>query len=230
MITIPSILIAAAGGTIPALVWLWFWLREDRLHPEPRLMLLAAFLAGMIAVPLVIPFETAAYALVGGGSTLVFFLWAIIEELAKFGVAYLIVLRRPAVDEPIDTVIYMITTALGFAAVENAMFLLSPLASGNIGATLITGDLRAIGATLLHVISSAAIGICLAFSFYRDGRLKKRFAALGVILAIMLHTVFNLFIIGEGNSNNTWYVFLSVWISIVVVLIVLEKIKTITRS
>jgi len=27
---------AAAGGLFPSLAWLWFWLREEADHPEPR--------------------------------------------------------------------------------------------------------------------------------------------------------------------------------------------------
>ena len=225
-----DIILALAGGVIPALVWLWFWLREDRLHPEPRLMLLLAFLTGMLAVPLVIPFEKAAYDFAGANSLLLFFLWAAIEEITKFGLAYLTVLKNRAVDEPMDTVIYMITVALGFSAVENALFLLTPFTNGNFLGGLVTGDLRAMGATLLHVTSSATIGLFMAFSFYRDGRLKKQFLLWGVILAILLHTLFNLFIIAGGSGGNTLSVFFSVWIAVLVLIIILEKVKTITRS
>jgi len=53
-----------------------------------------------------------------GGTTLVV-LWAVAEESLKFIFAYLFVLRNKAVNEPVDVVIYMITVALGFAALEN---------------------------------------------------------------------------------------------------------------
>ena len=51
------IIAAAAGGILPALAWLWFWLREDSDHPEPRRLIALAFLAGMVAVAVVIPLE-----------------------------------------------------------------------------------------------------------------------------------------------------------------------------
>ena len=39
---------AAIGGMLPALFWLWFWLQEDKLHPEPRSRIMLAFLGGMV--------------------------------------------------------------------------------------------------------------------------------------------------------------------------------------
>ena len=223
--TFENIILALAGGTIPALIWLWFWLREDRLHPEPRILILTAFLAGMLAVPLVIPFEKAVSDFFGSGS-LVFITWAIVEELAKFFVAWAVVLRRKEVDEPIDAMIYIITVALGFSAIENSLFILAPIVGGDAIGALVTGNLRFIGATLLHVISSATIGAAIALSFYKSAKLKKGFVIAGVILSILLHAIFNLLIIKSAGNGNTFFVFLSVWITVVVLMIVFEKVKS----
>ncbi len=47
--------------------------------------------------------------------------------------AFILVLRSQDDDEPIDPSIYMITTALGFAAVENVLFLMqAQVKSGSI--------------------------------------------------------------------------------------------------
>ena len=220
-----NIIWALSGGTIPALVWLWFWLREDRLHPEPRILILTAFLAGMLAVPLVIPFEKTVSDYFGSGS-LVFVIWAIVEELAKFFVAWAVVLRRREVDEPIDAMIYMITIALGFSAIENSLFILAPIAGGDAIGALVTGNLRFIGATLLHIISSSAIGAAIALSFYQSAKIRKEFVLIGVILSITLHTIFNLLIIKSNDNGGTFFVFLSVWITIVVLMIIFEKVKS----
>ena len=58
---------AFLGGLLPALLWLYFLLREDSRCPEPKLMILVAFLAGMIAVPLVLPIEQFAAARLAPG-------------------------------------------------------------------------------------------------------------------------------------------------------------------
>ena len=150
--------------------------------------------------------------------------WAVIEEIAKFLAAYLVALHTRAFDEPLDAVVYMVTAALGFSAAENILFLLGPLQQGDIAQTILTGDLRFIGATLLHTLSSATVGIALAVSFYRPASVRRMYALLGVVLAIALHTAFNFFILGSGSSATFW-IFFCIWFGIVGILLALERIK-----
>ncbi len=219
---IGTIALAFAGGLIPALLWLWFWLREDRCQPEPRRLILYAFLGGMIAVPLVLPFQKAAAGMASG--TALIFLWAAIEEVMKLIIAYVVVLRRRELDEPVDALIYLISIAVGFAALENALFLLEPLSRSDTFGSVIAGNLRFIGATLLHILSSATIGLGIAAAFYRSP-LRKLITFTGaVILAILLHTFFNLFII-VSNGGKLFTVFIFVWIGVVILLLLFEKVK-----
>lgn len=221
MITIQTILFALIGGVLPALVWLYFWLKEDSRCPEPRHLIVLAFVAGMVAVPLVLPFQKWAIAHYGEISTTVIFIWAAVEELMKYAVAAVAVLWRRAVNEPIDAMMYMVTAALGFAALENTLFLLAPIADGNLIDSFITGNLRFLGATLLHVLASAMVGFALAVSFYAHKRLMPVYASIGLILAIALHTVFNLLII-SGEGRNTLTAFFFVWTGAVVLLVLFE--------
>jgi RsiW-degrading membrane proteinase PrsW (M82 family) len=248
-----AILMAGAGGLLPTLVWLWFWLSEDRCQPEPRVRIMLTFLAGILSVVLVLPVEdifaqfapqiqsflavilpSALYSVavvVPAGSTIpvfVFVLWASSEELLKLGAASPFGLISRAYDEPIDAVVYMTTAALGFAAAENGLYLFT----GGHGAaiqSLLTGDLRFVGATLLHVLSSATIGLVMAF-FYSYPRVVRVLALLcGVILAITLHTLFNFFILLEGGAR-VLYVFAPIWLGVVVVLALLERVKNPRRD
>lgn len=226
MITGETIFFALLGGILPALLWLWFWLREDKKHPEPKRLIFLAFLAGMLAVPFVVPAQRYVDTIFAG--TLVITLWALIEEIFKYAFAYFSVLKRREVNEPIDMVIYMITVALGFAALENTLFLIDPIASGDVVQSILTGNFRFFGATLLHVLSSATVGVFLAFGFYTHSRKKRIFTAIGVILAVALHTLFNFFII-ESNGEALLFVFACVWAGIILLLFTLEKIKHIKQ-
>ena len=49
------------GGLVPAILWLWFWLREDSAHPEPRGLIVITFIAGMVSVVLTIPTQGVVY-------------------------------------------------------------------------------------------------------------------------------------------------------------------------
>jgi len=224
MLPFQTLLYAILGGILPALLWLYFWLKEDKKNPEPRKFLLLAFVAGMIAVLIVIPFEKYANTYFTGAFLII--LWAAIEEIFKFVGAYFSILKRKVVDEPIDVVIYMITVALGFAALENILFLINLLIDGGITNTIINGNLRFLGATLLHTLSSAIIGIMMAFSFYHGKTLKKIYTFIGLILAIVLHTLFNFFIIKE-SGEKILTIFFFVWIGIIILILLFEKIKRI---
>lgn len=235
MLNINTIATVALIGILPAFLWLMFWLREDE-HPEPRLVILTTFFFGMLCVPLVLPFqyivskllanskevtEVANYNLLLAGS--IVGLWAFSEEFFKYIASHLITFQRKALDEPMDWVIYMISTALGFAAAENILFIISPMLEGDITKVLATGNLRFIGATLLHVISSSIIGAFMAFAFYKSNKIKIIYRTIGIFTATALHTAFNLFII--VNEHSTIIVFSFVWIAIIALILLIEKIK-----
>jgi protease PrsW len=229
-----TILAAAAGGILPALAWLWFWRREDSEHPEPRRLIALAFFAGMLTVAAVIPIQKfaaayiqEAYFFLGlfSAQTLIFTAWSIIEEVAKFIAAWITVLWRRENNEPIDPVIYMVTAALGFAGIETTLFLLNPDLTGNSLAGVIqTGNLRFVGASLLHILASAVIGVMMGFAFYEKRSIRIIYATIGVVLASVLHAAFNFFILNtdEGDLLRT---FAFVWLGVILLLAILEFVK-----
>lgn len=225
--TLGPALFAFLIGLVPALVWLTFWLFEDSQRPEPKWMLFLAFVSGMLAVMVVLPFQQLAASYVSMGFLLLL-LWAALEEIAKTAIVWLFVLRRKDVDEPIDIPIYLITTALGFAALENAFFLFAPLMDGQLFQSIVTSNMRFIGASLVHVLSSAIIGAALAFAYYRDRTEKIWYGSIGVILAVLLHAIFNFLIISTG-SDGVLTVFLGVWVGVIFLLLGFERLKKIKR-
>jgi len=119
------------AGLFPSLIWLWFWTREDS-NSEPRSLLIGLFLGGFLAVLGAI-FAEQYIASLGLNSSLKYTLWAATEEIFKFVAVAVVALNSDYNDEPIDAMIYCIVTALGFAALENTLFLLTPLAGGGPG-------------------------------------------------------------------------------------------------
>src|SRR3989338_8162046 len=162
-----TIFYAVLGGILPALLWLSFWLREDRKHPEPKGLIGKTFLFGMLAVIVVLPFQKGVDAVFPDLMLPAIFLWAVLEECFKFGAGYFGGIHSVEDNEPVDPMIYMITAALGFVALENTLFIIGPLLGDDILKGVITGNLRFIGASLLHVVSSGIIGFALSLSFYK---------------------------------------------------------------
>ncbi len=215
-------LIALFAGLIPVLFWLWFWLKEDSEQPEPWPLIVIAFLAGMMAVLLVLPLQIRAQLLYQGDTLM--FIYVVIEEAMKYLLALLIVLWNKAVDEPIDLIMYMIFIALGFAALENALFVYNPLVQGYYLESVFTGGLRFVGATLLHVLASASVGVCMALAFYRSNVTRIVYGTIGLCIAIILHALFN-FSIMKSADTGILFVFMFVWLGIILLILTFEKIK-----
>ena len=222
-------LLALLGGLLPALVWLFFWLLEDRCQPEPKRYIFYSFVAGMVAVAPTLIFQEIAQQYLEPSSTLQLGAWALTEEVMIFAAAYFAALRSIYFDEPIDAIIYLVTAALGFSALENALFLWTPLAHGELLKTFALGESRFMGATLVHAFSSSTVGIALALSFSKPPSMRVLYGICGLILAATLHTTYNYFILsagsGQDRSQETFWIFACVWFGIIATLLVLERLK-----
>lgn len=188
---------------LPGFAWLLFYLHED-LHPEPKRLIAYTFVVGMASAFFALAVEIffkSAFKSVGIAelSLVPLILFSLIEEVAKFGAAYLSVHKNPEFDEPVDAMIYMVVAALGFATVENIGALTSgvPAQTALLSQVFAATSVRFVGATLLHSLASAIVGYSWATGI-RDMQVKK-YLAWGLLVAAALHTIFNYLIIIYGN-------------------------------
>ncbi len=191
-IKISSTIILLILGFLPSLVWLSLFLAKDP-RPEPKYLITKVFLFGIIIAPIVVILEAIVSGIAEIGfipkAVIFFSLAAFIEEYMKYWVVKVSVVSKPDFDEPHDSIIYMISAALGFAAMENILIAFKIYPEG-IAATLGVIFLRFTGATLLHALASGIVGyfLGLAWFFYH---FKKQIVALGIIIASFLHLTFN---------------------------------------
>src|SRR3989344_5139147 len=191
-------------GLLPSLLWLSYYLRKD-CHPEPKTLLTKTFLLGIIISPAAIVFQLGFVQLgnffpspIFSQDSASFFAWAaFVEELIKYFVVVLLVLRNPAFDEPVDAMIYMLTAALGFAAIENILVMFKIIPDGA-NAALGVCALRSMGATLLHALSSALLGYFLAMSWFFQAH-RKKLVVMGITMATLFHLSFNVFLSAFQN-------------------------------
>lgn len=218
-----NILFALVAGMLPSCIWLWYWIKGDDVKPEPLGLIILTFIAGMIGVVLVLPIQKF-FGSQGYDQTTQIAVWAACEEVMKFLAFYVIALRSSYIDEPIDFPIYMMTAALGFAALENTFFLLQPFSNSETTVALLTTNLRFLGSTLLHSVSSGFIGLMLGLSFFQNKTIKFGSLVLGFVLAIGLHTIFNFFII-QNDGKNFLQVFAFLWVVSIISILVFEKVR-----
>jgi protease PrsW len=222
--------IAAAGGLIPALFWVWFWLKEDKRRPEPLWLMFISFIAGMAVVPAALPLQKLACDIYQSGvcqpaGDNLILIWVIVEEVLKYAAALIVVFWHKEVDEPIDLIMYMIIIALGFSALENSLFMFNMLESGSFSDSLLNGKFRFIGASLLHVLASATVGTFLAFAYYKSAKKKVLYGLYGLFIAIVLHALFNFFIMKSNGGETIIGAFIFVWIGIIILFLIIEKVK-----
>ena len=192
-------LISVLLGISASLVWLWHYLKKDVI-PEPKRAIFKVFVWGMIATFPVIIIEILASKLVKQ-EIHPFLYWFLIiaftEEIFKYFVVILFkILNAKEVDEPVDIMIYMIVAALGFAGLENILYLLPTVEKAlpffeTFKITLAGSLTRFLGATFLHTLSSGALGFFLALSFLKTKN-RRRLLTLGFLIAIFFHGLFNL--------------------------------------
>ena len=217
---------------LPPILWLLFYLREDR-HPEPKRLLMLSFVGGAFSALLAVAAELA---LIGENygifsnfisihtNVFIFFLViALVEEYIKYLPVKFLILKRPDFDEPVDAMIYMMTSAMGFAAVENLLFAFIPFQGGFLaGLEIVTN--RFLGANLLHALSSGLVGFFLARAWFHPQR--HHFLAVGIALAALLHAAFNYLILIRGTvAQGTFYIIMLLAIMAVMVLMDFERLK-----
>ncbi len=198
-------------GILPSLIWLHYYLKKDS-HPESNKMIIKVFILGMFSALFVLfigkTFPSSFPYLFNSdhflNNALKFFIGvALIEELAKYSAVWIGLFRQTeknraeaALDEPTDIMIYMIIAGLGFAALENILFLFL------IDFSLIFqfAFLRFIGATFLHALSSGIFGFLIALSYFELQK-RKRLFLIGLLLATALHGLFNFFIMESSEIS-----------------------------
>ena len=225
---IATILAAFAGGIIPTMIWLQFWLREDnKENREPPFLLILTFVGGMMIVPLLIPIENMVYHAVAQPEVAIG-INAFLEEFSKYVIVALIAFGSGYIDEPNNYAIYLITGALGFAGLENTLYLLESFNGSDVALVFFTGNLRFIGSTVLHAVSSGFLGVILGLAFYHSKTSKIIHGIIGLAVATVLHGFFNFFII-EGSTENIIAVFGVTWIAAIVLLLVFEKLRSMSH-
>lgn len=217
-------ILALFFGILPAALWLIFWLREDNKgRHEPPLLIVITFLAGMLSVVFVLPIEHFIQSFVESQAILIT-LWATSEEIFKYLAFGAIMTKSAYLDRPVTYAIYMVTAGLGFAALENAMYLIHPIAINNGIVSILTGNMRFLGSTLLHSVTSGLIGISLGLAFFKSPGMKFFYLIFGTLSAIALHSVFNFFIMIR-NGENFLQVFGFLWVVTIIIMLLFEKLR-----
>ena len=185
----------ALSGVIPALVAMWLIDRLDAKRPEPFSLRLRVSIFGALSVIPAIILELTLSSTVGthvgpeftyqGASFHAFVVAGAVEEACKILMVYWMVWRRPEFDERMDGIVYAARAGLGFALVENVMYLFS---QDTLNGQLQLWIMRAVLAVPGHAMWTGMIGALAA---------RKRFDGRGLglvggyLLAVAFHGAYD---------------------------------------
>ena len=124
-----NILILLAAALLPAiLLWIYIWKQDTQ--PEPTNWLVKAVLYGIgIGIPVALLEMVIENVLFDGEPTTLFgttvqafFVAALPEESFKLLALWLVLRKNPYFDEHFDGIVYAVCVGLGFAALENVLY------------------------------------------------------------------------------------------------------------
>lgn len=185
---------------LPVVILVYYIYHKDKKSLEPTGQLVKAFLWGILSIPLSfcisIPlgligvYSVEATSILGSIST-AFLGAAIPEETAKFIMLWLLLRKNRYFDEKMDGIVYAVCVSLGFAALENIMYLFS-----NAESYLSVGIARAIFAVPGHFCFGILMGYYYSLAKFYPKTPKKN-KALILVAPILVHGVYDsiLFII-----------------------------------
>lgn len=199
-------IIILAVSVLPPLYLLWRVYQSDKIEKEPVGLLFTIFLYGMLStLPAGIlesvgelfavelwpnwsetrAFNLVFYFLVVGGA----------EELAKFYAMKIPTWKNSEFDFVFDGVVYGVTAALGFAALENIFY----VTDSGLG----TAGIRAWTAIPLHCITGIFMGhyygIAKAADVWGDPVIRRKMLRRSVLIPMMIHGAYD-FIAVDGSE------------------------------
>ena len=185
----------------PVILILFYINYRDKYEKEPLGLLLKALLAGaVITIPVVIV-ELILDKYNVGESKMVnafykgFIVAALTEEAFKFFAFRLLIWKNKNFNEFFDGIIYAVFISLGFAAVENILYVFQ--GGGGVGM------LRALTAVPAHALFGVAMGYYFGLARFNPQK-KSYFMSMAIIIPILLHGFYDFIIFSE----NEWLLLL----------------------
>lgn len=188
MVTEPLVIFVLALA--PGVFWAWYFYHRDKFEPEPAALIVKVFLLGALATFPIAFIEGFVGLFIASPLSMGAVIAPIVEEYGKFAVVHRFVYHNIEFDEPMDGIVYAATAALGLASVENVIYVFTAyLISPELA--LDTIAIRAIFSVPGHALFSSVWGYALGRAKFTAADRRSGIILRGLILAMVLHGIFN---------------------------------------
>ena len=194
-------LVLLLSAAAPALLIMYLVYRHD-LNKEPIRMLAIAFFGGVLSILLSLLFSIPLSMFQSEMPPAfihsfydAFFLAAIPEELAKWLIFYWLIRKAKDFDQYYDGILYAIFISMGFALVENVLYVFQGGMS--------TAILRAVLSVPGHMLFAIPMGYYLSLSKFEQGALASKHQWLSILIPVALHGTFDFILMYAGAKKDT---------------------------
>lgn len=194
---------------IPIFVIAVYIYKRDKFNKEPLRELLKAFAAGMFSAVVVIfvheILELSSIDIESNVFLRAFVSAAVIEECSKFFFFYKLFWNNPNFDERFDGIVYAVYVSLGFAFVENVLYIYQ-----DVGQAVSIARARAFFAVPAHTLFAIAMGYGAGIARFSRKR-ASLYLVSGLIWAILLHGIYDFLLMYSSelaSVNETFSAFI----------------------
>ncbi|QGQ46717.1 glutamic-type intramembrane protease PrsW [Metabacillus sediminilitoris] len=182
-----------SAGIAPGLALLSYFYLKDQYDTEPFYMVLRSFIFGAL---LVFPIMFIQYVLdveTVFSSKIMYTFVAVgfLEEFFKWFILFFTIYQHVHFDEHYDGIVYGVSVSLGFATLENIIYLFA------------NGLEHAFGRAILPVSSHALFGVIMGYYLgkgkFSGGDEQKKWLLFSSLLPIFLHTIYDSILISYVN-------------------------------
>ncbi len=186
---------------LPSILLGFYIYHKDIVEKEPISLLLRSFIGGIIAGLLVIIasiyLDIQNYSLENLYRTLFysFVLVSLLEEGMKFLLTYLICYKNKEFNYQYDGIVYASFVSLGFATIENVLFIAS---SGTLQTAIYRGILTVPAHVCFAIFMGYYLGLAKHWRRYKNQKKEISYLLKSLFVPIMLHGFFD-FCLFSGN-------------------------------
>lgn len=211
-----SVIFLIAAALLPPLILIWIVDRMDKLEREPRSLLWGLFLRGMLAMFPILVLEVVADQFIDffpwQPLVYLFLAYFVVPGFVEEGIKYRVLLRRtwrdPNFNYRFDGVVYAVFVSLGFAAVENVMYVLTSGFSTAIARAVFSIP----GHAMFGVVMGAGIGRAKWLFDHQQREQAASARSRAWILAAILHGLYDFLLVGFGWLFYVYFILLVIYV------------------
>lgn len=186
-------LVILSAGIAPGLALLSYFYLRDEYEAEPITLVFKTFMYGaLITFPIMfLQYVLAVEGIIDSNWSTAFISSGLLEEFFKWFILMFAIFQHVDFNEPYDGIIYGASVSLGFATIENILYLVA------------NGVEHAFGRAILPVSSHALFGVIMGYYLgkakFSSSEERHKWLFIAISVPLLLHGTYNYIFLAEKN-------------------------------